>query len=175
MTKQNERGFTLVELLCAVVVMLLLGTLLATGTKIAVAAFERSMAASQAQTLLSTLQTSVSDELRYAGTIQLDADGKPTGFFSRSYGEAAYAGFSEDTKGHVLLGGSKLLPDRAYPNGLQATVELTGYDAATRVFSAQITVYGTQRTDGALAQTEFEVRQLNVPAALPGDTETGGG
>lgn len=165
--RARRGGFTLVELLCAIAVMLLLAALLTLGARSAVTAFRRSMEASQAQTLLSTLRTGVSDELRYAGTVQLAADGKPAGFFSQSYGEAAYSGFSSDERGHVLLGGSKLLPDRAYPHGLRAAVELTAYDTATGTFTACITVYGAE--DQIAAQTTFEVRQLNPAAVLTAD------
>ena len=162
--RARRGGFTLVELLCAIAVMLLLAALLTMGARSAVTAFRRSMEASQAQTLLSTLRTGVSDELRYAGTVQLAADGTPAGFFSQSYGEAAYSGFSSDERGHVLLGGSKLLPDRAYPHGLRAEVALTAYDPDTGTFTVHITVLGTE--DQPAAQTAFEVRQLNPAAVL---------
>ena len=163
MKRRANGGFTLLELLCAIIVLLLLAALLTLGVRTAVTAFGRSMAASEAQTLLSTLRTGVSDELRYSGTVRLAADGTPAGFFSRSYGEAAYSGFSSDERGHVLLGVEKLLPDRAYPHGLRAEVKLTAYDAATGTFTVQITVYTASAPN--LAQTEFETKQLN-PAAI---------
>ncbi len=164
MKRRANGGFTLVELLCAIIVLLLLASLLTLGVRTAVTAFGRSMAASEAQTLLSTLRTNVSDELRYSGTVKLAADGTPAGFFSRSYGEAAYSGFSADERGHVLLGGEKLLPDRAYPHGLRAEVKLTAYDTATGTFTVRITVYTA--SDPSLAQTEFETKQLNPTAVL---------
>ena len=164
MKRRANGGFTLVELLCAILVLLLLAGLLTLGVRTAVTAFGRSMAASEAQTLLSTLRTNVSEDTSLMPQrMKLAADGTPAGFFSRSYGEAAYSGFSSDERGHVLLGAEKLLPDRAYPHGLRAEVKLTAYDTATGTFTVQITVYTASAPD--LAQTEFETKQLN-PAAI---------
>ena len=41
-------------------------------------------------------------------------------------------------------------------------MELTDYDKTTRIFTAVVTV--TDRSGGTLAQTEFQVKQLNEPA-----------
>ena len=161
---RGRKGFTLVELLCVLAVLVLVSAGMLTGVLLGVRSYAKSVSYSEAQVLLQTLKTSVSDELRYAGTVQLAADGTPAGFFSQSYGEAAYSGFSSDERGHVLLGGSKLLPDRAYPHGLRAAVELTAYDPATNTFTARITVLGAE--DQIAAQTAFEVRQLNPAAVL---------
>lgn len=162
MTRKAKAGFTLVEMLCAIMVLMLVGMLMITGVRLGLGAFSDSVSRSEAQVLCSTLKTTVSDELRYAGTLRREA-GKPIGFFSQNYGEAAFDGFSADENGQVLLGGKKLLPARAYPYGLRAQVELTDYAPDTRIFSVEITVMNRQGTD-TLAQTQFEVRQLNEPS-----------
>ena len=86
------------------------------------------------------------------------------GFFSQEHANAdrKYSRFTTDSDGRVLLGGQKLLPNNAYPHGLRATVELTDYDKATRIFTAVVTV--TDRSGDTLAQTDFQVKQLNEPA-----------
>lgn len=86
------------------------------------------------------------------------------GFFSQEHANAdsKYSRFTTDSDGRVLLGGQKLLPNNAYPHGLRAAVELTDYDKATRIFTAVVTV--TDRSGDTLAQTEFQVKQLNEPA-----------
>ena len=161
MTSKAKSGFTLVEMLCAIIVLMLVGMLMVSGVRLSLQSFAASVSRSEAQVLCSTLKTAVSDELRYAGTLKQEP-GQSIGFFSQNYGEAAFAGFSSDENGQVLLGGKKLLPSRAYPYGLRAQVALTAYDPDTRIFSVEITVQDSGGTN-TLAQTQFEVRQLNEP------------
>ena len=164
MHDKRRGGYTLVELLCVLVVLLLVSMLLAVGVRLSVQSYVESVSCSEAQTLCSTLTTAVSDELRYSGSLLLDADGTPQAFFSQSYANAedanGLAGFSQDESGHVLLGGNKFLPNKAYPRGLAALVTLTGYDMNTRVFHVRIEV---TRNSKVLAETEFDVQQLNTP------------
>ena len=156
---RSRQGFTLVELLCTIVVLLLVGALMVTGVQLATRIFSRSVSASEAQLLCSTLKTTVSDELRYAGTTTQTADG--IAFFSQNYGESVR--FTADEDGHVLLGGKKLLPARSYPYGIRAEVLLTGYDAQKRLFDVTVTV--TSASGAELSAASFQVRQLNQPAS----------
>lgn len=158
--KQKKRaGMTLVELLCALAVLLLVSACMVLGVSLAVKSYERSVTHSEAQILCSTLQATVSDELRYSGTLYYRG-GQLVGFFSQDHGgEDAQDGFQTDENGHILLGGGKLLPKKAYPHGLRASVDLTGYDAAARIFSVTVTV--TDRSGGELAKTAFQVEKLN--------------
>ena len=105
----------------------------------------------------STLSTIVSDELRYAGTITVDADGS-VNFFSSNYGREDNAGlsFDSDEEGHVTLGSNRILSNRAYPYGLKASVELT-YDDTK--FSTKITIYSA--LDNELAVNSFDVKPIN--------------
>lgn len=75
---------TLVELLCALAVVLLVSAGMVLGVSLAVRSYERSVAGSEAQVLCSTLETIVSDELRYAGTLKYDEGGKVIGFFAKT-------------------------------------------------------------------------------------------
>ena len=169
--RQDRRrgGFTLVEMLCVIVVLLLVAALMTTGVQLAVRAFGRSVSLSEAQTLCATLKTCVSDELRYAGTIYYDADGKVTGFFSQNQGDDAAAGFTADADGHILLGGKKILPNKAYPYGARAAVTIDSYDTQTRIFHVTICIRDAADST-VLAETAFEVRQLNAP---PGEAQDG--
>ena len=157
MKQKRIAGMTLVELLCALAVVLLVSAGMVLGVSLAVRSYERSVAGSEAQVLCSTLETIVSDELR----------GKVVGFFSQNHPDAdnQQSEFTTDGEGRVLLGGQKLLPNNAYPHGLRASVELKGYDKKTRIFTAVITV--TDRGGDTLAQTELQVKQLNKPADTP--------
>lgn len=164
---KRKQGFTLIEMLCAILVLLLVSALMVTGVQLGYRSFRKSVSFSEAQLLCSTLENSISDELRYAGTLKKDADGKVTGFFSQNYGEAAFAGFSSDAKGQILLGGKKLLPVKAYPYGLRASVSIDGYDESARIFHVTLTITDSSGSN-TLASEKFDVHQLNEP------DETGG-
>ena len=153
---------SLVELLSAVLVMLLVTSLLVLGVRIGTKAYVKSVSMSAAQILCATLTTLITDELRYAGTIQVDADGR-VGFFSQNFGGAdgAVSYFAADENGQITLGGTPILSKRAYPYGLQAAVELS-YAKPENRFTAILTVCGAD--SGELARTEFEVEPLNQAA-----------
>ena len=153
---------SLVELLSAVLVMLLVTSLLVLGVRIGTKAYVKSVSMSEAQILCATLTTLITDELRYAGTIQVDADGR-VGFFSQNFGGAdgAVSYFAADENGQITLGGTPILSKRAYPYGLQAAVNLRYVKPENR-FTAILTVCGAD--SGELARTEFEVEPLNQAA-----------
>ena len=153
---------SLVELLSAVLVMLLVTSLLVLGVRIGTKAYVKSVSMSEAQILCATLTTLITDELRYAGTIQVEADGR-VGFFSQNFGGAdgAVSYFAADENGQITLGGTPILSKRAYPYGLQAAVELS-YAKPENRFTAILTVCGAD--GGELARTEFEVEPLNQAA-----------
>ena len=81
---KNESGLTLVEMLCCVVVMLLVSIGMVNGVSLAVRNYESSLMSSESQVLCSTLTNLVSDELRYSGAVNWEAD--PIRFYSRTYG-----------------------------------------------------------------------------------------
>lgn len=160
---------SLVELLSAVLVMLLVTSLLVLGVRIGTKAYVKSVSMSEAQILCATLTTLITDELRYAGTIQVEADGR-VGFFSQNFGGADGADgadgagvsyFAADENGQITLGGTPILSKRAYPYGLQAAVKLS-YAKPENRFTAILTVCGAD--GGELARTEFEVKPLNQAA-----------
>lgn len=153
---------SLVELLSAVLVMLLVTSLLVLGVRIGTKAYVKSVSMSEAQILCATLTTLITDELRYAGTIQVDADGR-VGFFSQNFGGAngTVSYFAADENGQITLGGTPILSKRAYPYGLQAAVMLS-YAQPENRFTAILTVCGAD--GGELARTEFEVEPLNQAA-----------
>lgn len=153
---------SLVELLSAVLVMLLVTSLLVLCVRIGTKAYVKSVSMSEAQILCATLTTLITDELRYAGTIQVEADGR-VGFFSQNFGGAdgAVSYFAADENGQITLGGTPILSKRAYPYGLQAAVNLR-YAKPENRFTAILTVCGAD--GGELARTEFEVEPLNQAA-----------
>ena len=90
-------------------VLLLVAACMVVGVSLAVRSYDRSLASSEAQVLCATLQTTVSDELRYSGTLFYDQTGRLTGFFSQEHGgEDAKDGFQTDENGQILLGGTMM-------------------------------------------------------------------
>ena len=172
MTKQKRKskaGFTLVEMLCALVVMVLVSCLMAVGVRVAVKAYQTEVMHSEAQVLCSTIRTKVNDELRYAGSIYLTTNGEFSSFFSQNCGDKAY--YSTNADGQVILtsgtGDHKILPAKSYPYGMKASVEITNYNTTTRIFTVYVQVTESDGTT-VLSDSTFQVKQLNKPASTNG-------
>ncbi len=160
--KRGRRGgFTIIEMLCAIVVLLLVSALMVVGIRLAVKAYHREVTHSEAQVLCSTIRTVVNDELRYSGTTSTSTSGVIS-FFSDNYGKNVSFSTSED--GQVYLGEKKILSEKAYANGIMAYVTITAYDSSTHIFSATVLVTDTDGTT-ELASESFQVKQLNKPAS----------
>ena len=155
---KNNKGMSIVELLSAIAVMVLVTAVLVTGVRLGVKAYIRSVSMSEAQMLCTTLTTAVSDELRYAGTIKIAADGKVS-FFSQKGQDSS---FKQDEKGHVLLADKPLLSDAAYPYGLKAEVTV---NMVNNIFNAK--VEAKSKTDNVLSVNEFQVKPIrNNPPVI---------
>lgn len=153
---RSSGGLTLVEALCAVVVLILLSLLLNTGLQMAVKSYHDITAESEAQLLLSTLSDALGDKLRYT-TVTVDESGA---FVSASIGEVTVSG------GKVLVGGNRLLPDGAYGNGKYRVDDADsakdlGYDADGNCFTLDLKVKETSGTISA--EATLAVRCLNPP------------
>ena len=149
---RDRRGFTLTELLCAVLIVLLVSALLTVGVRFAGRTYNSSMQLSEAQELCSTLTSVISDKLRFCGTVTPGADG------SLGSVEGEGAAFQVDADGQLTLGSTRLLSSAAYPRGLRVRDVSLRYDSASGIFTVTLQV-GT--VDSTLAETSFEVRRLN--------------
>lgn len=150
-----KKGFTLVEMLCSVLVLLLVSMGIATGARIAVEHYAASVTNSEAQVLCQTLTTVVSDELRYSGTVNWDSS--PISFFSQNYG-GENKSFGQNAQGQVTLGDMNLLPGKSYPYRMQASVSVTGYREERRF---RVTVTVMDHSGEELATNTFDVEKLN--------------
>jgi len=158
---RSTGGFTLVETLCATVILILLCLIMNSGIQIAAASFQKETAEADTQLLLSTLTDALSDKLRYA---KVTEEG---GNLVSSLGEV-----SVTADGKVMVGGEELLPDGVYRHGKYAaaptetdgkivTVEKddTGY-----YFTVKLKVQEASGGENAIsAETELTVRCLNPP------------
>lgn len=155
MKRNKKSGFTLVEMLCTIIILLLVTLGVVTGVQLAMRSYAKSVSNSEAQVLCATLTSSVSDKLRSSGKVNVDTT--PITFFCPEIGNNA--SFSQNEKGQVLLGDMKLLPARAYPYGMRAQVEIEGFDSSTNIFTVSVTV--TDATGKKLSGNEFQVEVLN--------------
>lgn len=92
----SEAGFSLVEMLAAVAVLILLGLMLNTGLQMALNSYRTVIAQSEAELLLSTAVDALADELRYAWDVK-DSD-TPTNWGSDFNNIAGFT-YSSDSYG----------------------------------------------------------------------------
>ena len=90
MKLKDKKGLTLVEMLCTVAILVLVSMVMVLGVQLGVRSYAKSVSYSEAQVLCSTLTTTISDELRYSGTLKVDGSGNVTGFFSQQFGSGVY-------------------------------------------------------------------------------------
>ncbi len=158
---KDSGGLTLVEMLCAVLILILLSLMLNTGLHMAVNSYQSITAESETQLLLCTLADAVSDELRYAHDITTGADGSLISYngvsFTLSDSNQLYLTDSE--------GGSKrLLPPGAYRHGTYALpalpeIKYVQVSEENHYFSVKLSVEDTQSSIST--DTELTVRCLN--------------
>lgn len=172
---RDEQGLTLVEMLCAVAILILLGLMLNTGLQMAVRSYQDITARSEVQLLLSTLSDALADDLRYARDVETEDDGTLLRYSSDSYNSGGQASLEIGGNGQVTAGGKRVLPSGAYGNGAYVvkSMKIT-YEsqAGGSFFTVQLKV---GQTEGEIsAETEFTVRCLSGPdagdaAGLPGE------
>ena len=146
---RNQKGLTLTEMLCTVIIVLLFSSL------VAVRSFRISMADSQAQELCSTLTTAISDKLRYC-TVETDntvfiqgvgyVNGAPNEIFTLN-----------SDSGQVYLGENKFLGAYAYPESLKVQEFSVTYKE--NVFTVKFQIKDRRKTK--LAEADFQVKQIN--------------
>lgn len=148
---KSKRGFTLSELLIAVLILGLVTAGAAVGVNASLKAYHASVQASEARMLLSTLSESVMDELRYAENIS--ADGDNPSYTSANYGIGATLQDNDDGQIVAFTTGSSIIGTGAY-NGLKAEI---AYPYESGVFNVTITVKNGSKV---LETTSFSVTPI---------------
>lgn len=164
----DSRGFSLVEMLCATVILVLLGLLVNTGLQLAMRSYQDLTAQSEAELLLSAVSNALADELRYARDVETEgAENKLTSYQSQRYnidttGTRLSIGTGEENsgkdKGQLYANTYRVLPGGAYGNGAYEIdkLEIKYKDG---LFTIDLTV---KQTEGDIsAGTQFTVRCLN--------------
>lgn len=164
----DSRGFSLVEMLCATVILVLLGLLVNTGLQLAMRSYQDLTAQSEAELLLSAVSNALADDLRYARDVQTDGspENKLTSYQSQRYNDDTRRTKlwvpDEDSDdgilGQLYANNYRVLPGGAYGNGAYEIdkLEIIYKDG---LFTIDLTV---KQTEGDIsAGTQFTVRCLN--------------
>lgn len=161
---KSGRGFTVVEMLAAAVVLILLGLMMNTGFQMALRTYRSITARSELDLLLSTAVDALADDLRYARNVS----GEGTGFTYRSDSFGENASFTvdtsdtSDTKGQILANGLRVLSTGAY-----------GLNGAYRVSDLEITAHTGD--DGEVTFTiELTVETTDAGSPMRASTPAGG-
>lgn len=156
---KNGNGFTIVEMLCTVLILAMLCLLMCTGLNMAVKSYHDITAESETQLLLSSLSDALSDKLRYAVVTET------AGVTECSVGEIKCAGgrvVVEEKKSDGTTSNKALLPEGAYGNGRYEAVTA---DVSSTVSSGVVTFTVSLKVKETLgeigAEAEFTVRCLN--------------
>ena len=159
---KSSAGFSLVEMLCAVAVLMLLCVMLNSGLSAAMKTYYDLTAEAETQLLLNSLTNAIAGELRYAHEVSGDSD-------------PAYNGGCRLTleDGKVYAGGKELLPKEksgtgrggAYKNGDYQVDEMNiVYDEVSACFTVNLKV--SWKGSGISAQTPEDgvvIRCLTPP------------
>ncbi|NCB42299.1 MAG: prepilin-type N-terminal cleavage/methylation domain-containing protein [Clostridia bacterium] len=173
-----QRGFSLMELLAATIVLLLIAAALAVGIPVTLNAYEQVTATAEATALLSTLSESLADELRYAQDIKLQSSDNVTlaTFTSSVFGQevkpVSHEGKIQMVHTTIPAGTGTpvttyypLLSEAVYTRGLLADITSITYDGET--FSLGMNVYipadslSTITEDTILAEAEIQIKTIN--------------
>lgn len=162
----SRKGFSLVEMLAATMVLVLLVLILNVGLNLSVKSYRTMTAESETQLLLSSVTNVLSDELRYARDIVTKTEatedteglsGNLDRFLSVSYGRNTALSLKE---GQLYANGKRMLAAGAYGNGTYQIERLKiTYDEQAETFALEIKVSGV---DDITAETALSIRPLNA-------------
>lgn len=149
----NNSGMTLLELLCAILILLLVTGVMTALISMGVEQYNKSMRNSQSQVLYSTLMTVISDELTYSTQIKTDDLGNVRQFLSKSYGIRGNLSTIMTDKsglngyGKIIFGNCDnpeeylhILGKGSYPNGLTARVDSLTYYNDSSTFTVKLSI-----------------------------------
>ena len=167
----QQKGMTLIEMLCAVVLVVVMSALVATGIGLAVNTMDNYVTLSEARVLCSTLATKVYDTMHdeltgYSFTTDAEAfeaaeDSSLALFVARDRAEGNVYYNATDGRGELFLQCGdgqpvKLLPSNTYPANAEAGIEITGvkgnYQVKIKIYNAQGTVISHSYFDVILTE-----------------------
>ena len=173
---KDNSGLTLVEMMCAVLILVLLSLMLNSGLSMAIKTYQGITAESETQLLLSSLSDALADKLRYC-VVYVDDAGD---YQSSSIGDVEAADGKIVVRGPDTGDAKSLLPDGAYgnpdgfykgnyqvtmgsaaPGGADSATLRETYQKDTNSFTVRLTVKDVNLN---ITKTrELTVRCLNPP------------
>ena len=161
-----KKGFTLVELLCTIVILLLVSAAVNVGIHLAVQNYASSITNSEAHVLCGTVGDLVCDELRFGSNLTWEKEGlifTSRNIASRKFvvenGQVFLSYSDAALSGDLTLKPEKLLPSKAYPNGLSVDLTLTLTQNGTDIVSVQVVVRDSK--GNVQAERITEIKSLN--------------
>ena len=111
----RENGLTIVEMMAATVILILVGMMLGTGLQMALQTYQKIVAQSEVELLLSSAVDALADELRFAQNVSAGGvSGVNFTYDSDFYGKPTRL---ELTGGRILANGEQMLSTGAYGSG----------------------------------------------------------
>lgn len=161
---KNKKGFSISEMLMVVMILSLIIVILGSGVMVVKNAYEKITLKAEAQTLLSTTITKVTDEFRFSKYINDDGT-SPVRFVSGIRGYEIWFEDGDGTSGKkgILvcnLGGTstQLLTDKTMTSRLTPTITYQ-YDKDKKLFAATITI--ATKENKKFLQQEIKVKPIN--------------
>lgn len=194
---RDSRGLTLVEMLCATLILIMLALLIGSGTHMAMDSYKRMVVRSEMELLMSSLSNALADELRYASDIN-PSSGTLTDYRSWRYGGSTKLSVQPESgeRGGMLVADSDAEGEpflivasgsyggETWAGGVAADgLEIT-YVAADRAFNVKLKVQEMRLnadgkrgyvSGGLELSQEFKVHRLNPdpspsPSPIPAPT-----
>ena len=167
---RSSKGFTLVEMLACVVILLLMGVVCSTGINLANNSYQVSLYESNSQMLESTLDSYLGDILRHATSVQTETDGDMVLYFTNeSYqmydGWISVSPREEDAGGMFIIcrdrdtTPSLLVSGNVYAETLYVEGFTLHYDADTQLFTGTY-VIKSMILDDMARECEFAYRAV---------------
>lgn len=168
---KRQQGFTMVEMLVCVLLLLLISVMCSTGIGLAMQSYQASVYEADSQMLESTLNASLGDMLRHAGKV-LPAEGGPVTGFSNT-NQKIRGGRLEvkpltETNGGMLLLYKNAKPDcepllvissKIYGDDLYIEDFELSFDKTTKIFSGKYTIK-SRAISGVEKECEFAYRSI---------------
>lgn len=165
---KDSRGLTLVEMLCAVAILVLLGLLINTGLHLAVRSYRDITAQEELELLAASLSNALADDLRYAQFPETNTGGSLQKYQSERYNGDTVLSIGKDDendgkdKGQLYANTYRVLPSGAYGSGGAYVVDHFEITYADGLFTVDLTV--KQAAGDLSAKAHFNVRRLSPDA-----------
>lgn len=167
---KSKAGMSLLEVLCAVLILLLVSGGLTSAVTLAANQYQKSLRNSEAQVLYSSLRTILSHELAYTKEVKTDSElglifSPPSMTLDYSYSSIMTDNSGKNGYGQIVFQNPEnsaeykyILGKAAYTKGLLANVTSITYDEDTYYFTVKLSIgyNGTEYYGG-----EFQVKNLN--------------